>query len=350
MPALQLLDAEAAHGAAIAAAAAGLAPVDGDGDAGAPELAGVFCGLNFSNPVLLAAGFDKQGEVVLPLLTAGFGGVEVGSVTPLPQPGNARPRMFRLTEDRAVINRFGFNSDGAVAVGSRLATVSAPGIRGLLGVNLGKNKDGDAAADYSAGMRLLSPFADYVVVNVSSPNTAGLRALQGASELRSLLRAVRTARDEVFGEASVARAATAAGSSAIAVTVPHGGVGAPPLALTPAASAAYYEAIAARRAARRPPPPLLVKIAPDLTDEDVLDIVAVARETGVDGLVVSNTTIARPEFLRSPHAKETGGLSGAPLLAPATAMLRKVYEASGGEIPLIGATLCLCMRDAAVRM
>jgi dihydroorotate dehydrogenase len=328
MPLLRQLDAEDAHAAGVWAAGAGLAPLAAPAEAA--ELAGSLAGLRFGNPVCLAAGFDKQGSAVAGLFEAGFGGVEVGSVTPLPQPGSARPRMFRLAEDGAVINRFGFNSDGAVAVAERLAALRGGALRAdgapLLGVNLGKNKDGDAVADYVAGMRLLAPFADYVVVNVSSPNTAGLRALQHGNELRALLRAVRDARDDVFAGA---RVAAGAGD----VTVPHG---AGALALSPAASAAYRGALAARAAARAPPPPLLVKIAPDLTDGELRDIVAAARAARVDGLVVSNTTVARPPGLRSRHAAEVGGLSGAPLRAPATAALRKAYEAAAGALPLVG--------------
>ena len=218
-------DAESAHHLGVAAAAAGLCPVDAgldDPDRAVALRCEVF-GLPFRSPVGLAAGFDKQGEAMAPLLRAGFGFVEVGTVTPLPQAGNPKPRMFRLEEDAAVINRYGFNSDGADAVAARLraywlqlarATGGAPGApsrpppRGLVGVNIGKNKEGDAVADYTAGARRFAPFADYITVNVSSPNTPGLRALQGREALRTLLVAVLTARDALaWGAPSPAAAA-----------------------------------------------------------------------------------------------------------------------------------------------
>ncbi len=267
-------------------------------------------GRRFPNPLGLAAGFDKDAEAVDGLLGLGFGFVEIGSVTPLPQPGNDKPRVFRLPEARAVINRYGFNSQGLDAAAQRLlerrkaldvaaagaapATVgadaaSAPA-RGLLGVNLGKNKTStDACADYAAGVAKLARFADYLVVNVSSPNTPGLRALQGRAELDALLRAVHKAR----------------------AAIDWGGV---------------------------PPPPVVLKIAPDLTPADLADVAAVALARGLDGIIVSNTTLARPPSVTSlPHGNETGGLSGAPLMAPATQVLRDMYRLTKGRVPLIGA-------------
>jgi dihydroorotate dehydrogenase len=236
--------------------------------------------------------------------------VEIGSVTPLPQPGNDKPRVFRLPEARAVINRYGFNSAGLDAAAQRLLErrkrldVAAAGAspaaesaasgaappRGLLGVNLGKNKTStDASADYAAGVAKLARFADYLVVNVSSPNTPGLRALQGRAELDALLRAVHKAR----------------------AAIDWGGV---------------------------PPPPVVLKIAPDLTPADLADVAAVALARGLDGIIVSNTTLARPPCVTAlPHGNETGGLSGAPLMTPATQVLRDVYRLTKGRVPLIGA-------------
>lgn len=213
---------------------------------------------HFPNPIGLAAGCDKHGEAMQGLLEMGFGFVEVGSVTPLPQPGNPLPRVFRLTEDRAIINRYGFNSDGLDVVHNRLrmAFNKRPGI---IGLNLGKNKlSENAASDYIQGVQKLANLCDYLVVNVSSPNTPGLRALQSKAELSKLLSAVKDARNR-------------------AVPTPSAG------------------------------PPLLLKIAPDLTDQDAIDIADVCREVGIDGLIVSNTTIARPDTLKSSHKAETGG-------------------------------------------
>jgi dihydroorotate dehydrogenase len=240
-------------------------------------------GIDFPNPIGMAAGFDKDAEVAEPLLRLGFGFVEIGSVTPRPQPGNPKPRLFRLTEDRAIINRLGFNSEGLAAVEARLAVRSRS--RGIIGVNLGKNRDcADAVADYRAGVAALAPHADYLVVNISSPNTPGLRALQGRAPLEALIRGV----DEARTQASAA------------------------------------------------PPPLLVKLAPDLTPEDCRDVAEVALAARLDGLIVGNTTIARPPGLKSRHRAESGGLSGRPLMAPSTRLLAEVYRLTAGRIPLIG--------------
>lgn len=347
LPALRSLDAEDAHALGVRAAAAGLAPHDARADCARrrARLGSRVAGLEFRSPVGLAAGFDKQAEAPDALLRAGFGAVEVGTVTPLPQPGNARPRMFRLPADGAVINRFGFNSDGARAVRARLVAHWLPLVRrgmppgeprargapagapprGLVGVNIGKNKDGDAAADYAAAARDLAPFADYLTVNVSSPNTAGLRALQGREQLRALIDAVRAARDALpwgLPRAAAARApAPARGLD---------GDGASDVAPDFAAD------LVAGRAA---PPPIFVKIAPDLTPSEVDDIVAVALAGGVDALIVSNTTVSRAGAGASPPAllAEAGGLSGAPLFAPSTALLRAVYARTRGRIALVGA-------------
>ncbi|WP_379955952.1 quinone-dependent dihydroorotate dehydrogenase [Dongia sedimenti] len=277
---LDRIDAERAHRLAIAALKTGL--IGGDRRPDPAILAQTVFGLAFPNPVGLAAGFDKDGEVYRQTLGLGFGFVELGSVTPKPQPGNPRPRLFRLTADRAVINRMGFNNQGMVAMAARLQ--GRDRARGIVGVNLGKNKDqADAAADYTAGTAALGPLADYLVINVSSPNTPGLRALQSRDALAALIAAVLEAR---------------------------------------------------ARLARRPP--LLLKIAPDLTDADRQDIADVALASGLDGLIVSNTTLARPAGLDPRFAQEAGGLSGRPLFQPATEILRDLYRRTGGKLPIIG--------------
>ena len=278
-PLMRRLDAEAAHALTVRALKSGLVPGQpGDHD---QILASRLWSRLFPNPLGLAAGFDKNAEVADAMLGQGFGFVEIGSVTPLPQPGNPRPRMFRLREDAAVINRMGFNNQGLAAVAGRLA---ARRRRGVVGANLGKNKDTeDAAADYEKGVAALAAHADYLVVNVSSPNTPGLRALQGRDQLDALVGRVRAALD-----------------------------------------------------AQADPPPLLLKIAPDLTDEDKADIAAIAVDGRLDGLIVSNTTVSRPPGLASPHRDQTGGLSGKPLFALSTAVLRQMYALTGGRIPLIG--------------
>jgi dihydroorotate dehydrogenase len=281
-PLVRLFDPEAAHGLTIKALKMGLVP--NQPRVSAPSLEVALWGLRFPNPVGLAAGFDKNAEVPDAMLRQGFGFVEIGSVTPRPQPGNPRPRMFRLAEDQAVINRMGFNNEGLEAVARRLE--ARPRI-GIVGANLGKNKDTeDAASDYEKGAARLAPLADYMVINVSSPNTPGLRALQGRAQLEELVGRTRVALDG-------------------AIT-----------------------------SGKRPP--LLLKIAPDLNDEDLVDIAAVALAGALDGLIVSNTTIDRPASLRSPHAKEPGGLSGAPLFRPSTAVLGRMYTLTEGKLPLVG--------------
>jgi dihydroorotate dehydrogenase len=341
VPLLRRLDAEGAHGAAVRAAALGLAPRASA--APLPQcLAVTACGLRFRSPIGLAAGFDKQAEAIGPLLEAGFGAVEVGTVTPQPQPGNPTPRMFRLEEDAAVINRFGFNSDGGAAVATRLAqywgplsragiepgaggacasssssssSSSSAQLRGLVGVNIGKNKEGEAEADYVAGVLGLAPFADYLTINISSPNTPGLRALQGRAQLAALLRAVKAARDSIPWGVAREREALEAQISQPA--------------------AALARALASRRAR---PPPLFVKIAPDLAEADLVDIAAVVAESGIDGVIVSNTTLARPGSLRAAPelAAQAGGLSGAPLFEPSTRVLARLHVLTRGTVPLIG--------------
>lgn len=243
-----------------------------------PLLSIQVAGLDFPNPVGLAAGFDKDAEAFAQMLGFGFGFVEVGTLTPRPQPGNPKPRLFRLAEDRAVINRMGFNNEGQPAAVERLRR-RRPG--GIVGVNIGANKDSeDRIADYAAGVRATMGVADYLTVNISSPNTPGLRALQDKSALDELLAAVTEAR----------------------------GAG----------------------------PPVFLKVAPDLERRDVDDIAEVAAKRGIDALIVANTTISRP-VLRSRHRGEAGGLSGAPLKALALERLRDFARATGGELPLVAA-------------
>jgi dihydroorotate dehydrogenase len=246
-----------------------------------PALAVRVLGLNFPNPIGLAAGYDKNGEVPDAVLKLGFGFAEVGTVTPRPQPGNPRPRLFRLREDRAVVNRMGFNNAGQEALAQRFAHRPR---QGILGINIGANKDSlDRIADYRETFQKLGSLADYVTVNVSSPNTPGLRGLQSKSELETLLTMLEAER---------------------------------------------------RRLAR--PTPLLLKIAPDIDDSAMDDIAEVCLASGIDGLIITNTTIGRPPGLRSPYARETGGLSGAPLFEPSTAVLQAMRARLGRRLVLIG--------------
>uniref|UniRef100_A0A8D0GHL9 Dihydroorotate dehydrogenase (quinone), mitochondrial n=1 Tax=Sphenodon punctatus TaxID=8508 RepID=A0A8D0GHL9_SPHPU len=290
MPALQrLVGPEAAHILAVRFINLGLLPPWAQRDSEMLEVK--VLGRRFRNPVGLAAGFDKHGEAVDGLYKMGFGFVEVGSITPEPQEGNPRPRVFRLPEDQAVINRYGFNSHGHAVVERRLRARQERQIRlseagRPLGINLGKNKTSvDAAADYTAGVRALGPLADYLVVNVSSPNTPGLRELQGKAELRSLLAKVLSERDSLACE---------------------------------------------------PKPAVLVKIAPDLTAQDKQDIASVVCELGVDGLVVTNTTVGRPSSLQGALRTEAGGLSGAPLRQLSTQTVSEMYSLTQGRVPIIG--------------
>ena len=249
-------------------------------------------GLGFPSPVGLAAGFDKDGEVHGAMLGLGFGFVEVGTLTPRPQAGNPKPRLFRLTEDEAVINRMGFNNRGQADAAARLAKRDRS--RGVVGVNIGANKDSaDRIADYAAGVRAMSPLADYLTVNISSPNTPGLRDLQAGGELVELLAAV--------GEA------------------------------------------------RSPGVPVFLKVAPDLGAGDHERIVRAALDSGIDALVIANTTLSRPP-LKSSHASEAGGLSGAPLAVLALDQLRRFRAASGESLPLIAAGGIASAEDAWARI
>ncbi|MDB5684157.1 MAG: dihydroorotate dehydrogenase [Sphingomonas bacterium] len=275
-PLIFRLDAERAHRLSIAALR--LSPPRAK--AADPILACRVAGLELRSPVGLAAGFDKDAEVPDAMLGLGFGFVEIGTVTPLPQAGNPRPRLFRLAEDRAVINRMGFNNRGQAAARARLAARRGGG--GVVGVNIGANKDAvDRTADYVTGVRAMAAVADYLTINISSPNTPGLRALQSRDALHALL------------------------SGAMAARGADG-------------------------------PPLFLKVAPDLEPADIDDIAAVAIDTGIDGLIVANTTITRPP-LRSAARDESGGLSGAPLRDLAAGRLRDFRAATGGALPLIAA-------------
>ncbi|TCT06565.1 quinone-dependent dihydroorotate dehydrogenase [Aquabacter spiritensis] len=285
-PALRRISPETAHGLAVRALKLGLLPPPREPDD--PLLATRLWGCDFPNPIGLAAGFDKHAEVVGALFGLGFGFVEAGSVTPLPQPGNPRPRLFRLDEDAAVINRFGFNSEGLAPFVARLERWRASGGRGIVGVNLGKNKQStDAQADYATGIRATARLADYLVCNLSSPNTPGLRALQA-----------RAAMQDLVAHAIAVRNAAQPGSAR--------------------------------------PTPLLVKIAPDLDDAGLEDVAAVALASGIDGIIIGNTTLSRPPSLRSRHCGEEGGLSGQPLYGLSTERLGALYRLVGRRIPLIG--------------
>jgi dihydroorotate dehydrogenase len=278
-PILHALDPERAHAVTLAALKAGLLPSVRMEQR--PALSIKLFGLDFPNPLGLAAGFDKNAEVPQAALALGFGFVEIGSVTPLPQDGNQKPRLFRLMEDKAVINRMGFNNEGHDAVARRLERLGKR--RGIIGVNIGANKDSaDRIADYVAGYRRFATLADYVTVNISSPNTPGLRKLQGKDELDALLARL--------GEA---------------------------------------------RSATHKAPPLLVKIAPDLDRSELAEIAEACLAAKVDGVIVSNTTVSRPA-LRSKLAGEAGGLSGTPLFDLATRQLARFYLATSGRLPLIG--------------
>lgn len=282
---LRALPPETAHRLTLCLLRTGLSPIRPP--VPDPILAQTLWGRRFSSPVGLAAGFDKDGEAIDPLLGLGFGFVEVGSVTLRPQPGNPRPRLFRLVEDEAVINRMGFNSRGVAALKARLTARHARRrpATGPLGINLGLNRDAkDAPEDYAESALAIRGFADYLVVNVSSPNTPGLRDLQGPDRLGPILKRVR------------ARLATAGG----------------------------------------PAPPLLVKVAPDIGSGHCRTIVDTVLGEGADGLIVANTTTARPQGLKSPHRTEAGGLSGRPLFGPSTALLAEMRRLTRGRIPLIG--------------
>ncbi len=278
LPALRLLDPERAHGLALQALRAGLGPRGGPPTSS--RLRTRLAGLDLPNPIGLAAGFDKNAVAIGALSRCGFGFLEVGAATPLPQPGNPRPRLFRLAADRAAINRFGFNNDGAVAIAERLADRPEDGIVGL---NLGANKaSADRAADFAEVLSLAGPVIDFATVNVSSPNTERLRDLQG-----------RAALDALLGGVMAANAALAS------------------------------------------PVPVFLKISPDLSETDLADLVDVATARGVSAIVATNTTLAR-DGLTSRRRTEAGGLSGRPLFDRSTRVLARLHRRTEGRLPLIG--------------
>ncbi|MEE9432815.1 MAG: quinone-dependent dihydroorotate dehydrogenase [Sphingorhabdus sp.] len=271
------LEAESAHGLSLTALRSMPIPVVGEPN---PILRQEVAGLGFPSPVGLAPGYDKDAEVVGPILRLGFGFAEVGTLTPRPQAGNPYPRLFRLAEDRAIINRMGFNNEGQAAAALRLAKLRRRPLPAPLGINIGANKDSeDRVADYAKGVATMEQYADYLTVNISSPNTPGLRALQDKGALDGLLSAVMEARSGTT--------------------------------------------------------PIFLKVAPDLEAADIGDIAEIAIKHNLAALIISNTTISRPP-LKSPHAGEAGGLSGAPLKPLALQRLRDFRKASGGKIPLVG--------------
>jgi dihydroorotate dehydrogenase len=276
---LHRLDPEVAHGLSIRALQSGLAPLPGP--VTSSRLATTLAGLTLPNPVGLAAGYDKNATALAPLSRAGFGFIEVGAATPRPQPGNPKPRLFRLTEDRAAINRFGFNNDGMEAIATRLAVHKTTAVP--VGLNLGANKDStDRAADFARVLARCGPHVDFATVNVSSPNTEKLRDLQGRAALTALLQGVMDTR------ATLAK-----------------------------------------------PIPIFLKIAPDLTDSDLAEIAEVAVAAGLAGIIATNTTLSR-DGLQSPHRTETGGLSGAPLFEKSTRTLARLSQLTDGKLPIIG--------------
>lgn len=278
LAALHKFDPETSHGLSIAALKSGLAPLSGQ--ATSSRLATTIAGLDLPNPIGLAAGYDKNAEVIAPLSKAGFGFIEVGAATPRPQPGNPKPRLFRLTQDQAAINRFGFNNQGMEAIGARLAARSNAGIVGL---NLGANKDSsDRAADFARVLAHCGPYLDFATVNVSSPNTEKLRDLQGKDALGALLNGVLE-----------------------------------------------------MNAGLSTPIPIFLKIAPDLTPDEIADIADVAHDTGISGIIATNTTLSR-DGLTSKDRGEQGGLSGAPLFEKSTRVLAQLSQLCGPGIPLIG--------------
>ena len=278
LKALYGFDPETAHGLAIRALKLGLGP--SVGQVTSPRLRTRVAGLDLLNPIGLAAGFDKNAEVIEPLGKCGFGFIEVGAATPRPQPGNPKPRLFRLTEDRAAINRFGFNNQGMDAIANRLANRPK---NGVIGLNLGANKDSQVrAADFAKVLARCGAHLDFATVNVSSPNTEKLRDLQGKDALSALLNGVIDANDQLEKPISI-----------------------------------------------------FLKIAPDLADQDLIDIAQVARDTRIHGIIATNTTLLR-DGLKSAHRGQMGGLSGAPLFEKSTHVLARLSQLTDGEIPLIG--------------
>ncbi|WP_135449164.1 quinone-dependent dihydroorotate dehydrogenase [Tabrizicola caldifontis] len=286
---LHRLDPERAHALSLVALKAGLVPLPGP--VTTPRLATMLAGLELPNPVGLAAGYDKNATAIRPLSRAGFGFIEVGAATPLPQPGNPRPRLFRLTEDRAAINRFGFNNDGAKAIARRLAARVRTQVP--VGLNLGANKTSDnRAADFARVLATCGPHVDFATVNVSSPNTEKLRDLQGSAALAALLAGVMEARADL----------------------PR-------------------------------PVPVFLKIAPDLTQDELAQLAEVALGSGISGIIATNTTLSR-EGLKSASRDQQGGLSGAPLFERSTRILAQLSRLTEGRLPLIGVGGIASAQDA----
>ncbi|XP_037039593.1 dihydroorotate dehydrogenase (quinone), mitochondrial [Bradysia coprophila] len=300
MPFIHLFDPESCHRMAVFACKYRLFPREKQSDPN--SLSVKFFGHVLSNPLGVAAGLDKHAEAVVGLNDIGFGFVEIGSVTPLPQDGNPKPRVFRLSEDKAIINRYGFNSVGHEEVYRRIQAIrkSSEGTGTVIGVNLGKNKEStDNSKDYVLGVERFAPIADYLVINVSSPNTPGLRNLQHQSQLRQLLSNVIEKRNAV----------TASGYPYV---------------------------------------PILLKLAPDLTDDELNQIAKVIQQKGsvVDGVIISNTTVDRPFSLMNDNRKEIGGLSGAPLTDRSTELIRRMYQLTGGNVPIVGVGGIFSGKDA----
>ncbi len=283
LSALHQLQPEHAHDLSIRALSMGIVPLPGKPFT-SDRLQTRLAGLTLANPLGLAAGYDKNARAISPLMRAGFGFIEIGAATPLPQPGNPKPRLFRLSADRAIINRFGFNNEGVQAISERLAARPAPYPQGVpVGLNIGANKTStDRAADFATVVRHAGEHADFLTVNVSSPNTEKLRDLQGPEALAALLAGVIEARNVLKKQ-----------------------------------------------------PPVFVKIAPDLDGDALADIAAVALEAGIDAIIATNTTLSRSGIIDL-QANEAGGLSGTPLFEPSTRILAQLYDLTRGKIPLIG--------------
>ncbi|XP_026733586.1 dihydroorotate dehydrogenase (quinone), mitochondrial [Trichoplusia ni] len=286
-PVSQYLNPEVAHKLGVAAIKYGIFPSEKAED---PSILKTkFLNYDLNNPIGIAAGFDKHGDAVVGLRKLGFSIVEIGSITPEAQPGNPKPRVFRLPEDEAVINRYGFNSEGHDKVHQKIDTLEKSLLdKGLLGINLGKNKlSENPIEDYVLGIKKFSNVADYFVINISSPNTPGLRALQQKEELSQLLTEINKARDACQTKNK---------------------------------------------------PPLLLKLAPDLSNEEMKEVVSVIlrKECHVDGLIISNTTIDRPQLRSKQHTEEAGGLSGKPLTNKSTEMIREMYKMTKGKVPIVG--------------
>ncbi|KAG4071152.1 hypothetical protein HA402_003284 [Bradysia odoriphaga] len=300
MPFIHLFDPESCHRLAVFACKYRLFPREKQSDP--HSLSIKFFSHTLSNPLGVAAGFDKHAEAIVGLNDIGFGFVEIGSVTPLAQDGNPKPRVFRLSEDKAIINRYGFNSVGHEEVYQRIQAIrkSSEGTGAVIGVNLGKNKEStDNSNDYVLGVERFAPIADYLVINVSSPNTPGLRNLQHQTQLRQLLSNVIEKRNAV----------TASGYPYV---------------------------------------PILLKLAPDLTDDELNQIAKVIQQKGsvVDGVIISNTTVDRPLSLMNGNRNEIGGLSGAPLTDRSTELIRRMYQLTGGNVPIVGVGGIFSGKDA----